>query len=94
MSILQSRYQPDLRVRVTEQVPRPERPGGGPMYTTVEGVIVRGYQAKTGSWYAHSKDGKLWLDRLELRKDDGEIVVVNLDQYTQVEIVDDVARAG
>lgn len=87
MSTPQSRYQPGQRVRVTEQVPRPDRSGGGTMSTAVEGVVVRGYQGKTGSWYAHSKDGKLWLDRLELRKDDGEMVVVNLDQYTQVEVV-------
>ncbi|MBX3315584.1 MAG: hypothetical protein KF902_01830 [Phycisphaeraceae bacterium] len=44
-------------------------------------------QATTGSWFAHSKDKKLWLDRLELKKDDGEIVVVNLDRYSRVEIV-------
>lgn len=91
---MQSRFQPGQRVRVTQQVPRPERPGAGPMDTTVEGVIVGAYQSKTGSWYAHSKDGKLWLERLELRKDDGEMVVVNLDQYSQVEVLSDVARAG
>ena len=45
-------------------------------------------QQKTGSWYAHSRDKKLWLDRLELRKDDGEIVVINLDQRTAVERLD------
>lgn len=74
-------YQIGDRVRVTQQVPRQV----GTTTTTVEGVILRAGQQKTGSWFAHSKDKKLWLDRLELRRDDGELVVVNLDQFSRVE---------
>lgn len=81
------RYTPGQRVRVTQSVPRLS----GTMTTTVEGVIVAAEQQKTGSWYAHSRDGKLWLDRLELRKDDGEIVVCNLDQYSRVEFLNEAA---
>lgn len=80
-------YTPGLRVRVTQQVPRLERPGGGTMTTTFEGTIVNFEQAKTGSWYAHSRDGKLWLDRLTIKKADGEMVVCNLDQYSSVEVL-------
>jgi hypothetical protein len=76
-------FQPGQRVRVTQQVPRLS----GGMSTTVEGVVLRAGQEKTGSWFAHAKDHKLWLDRLELRKDDGEIVVVNLDQFSRVEAI-------
>lgn len=78
-----SKYQPGQRVRVTQQIPRQT----GTLVTAVEGLIVRFGQQKTGSWFAHSKDHKLWLDRLELRKDDGELVVVNLDQYSSVEVL-------
>ena len=78
-----SKYQPGQRVRVTQQIPRQT----GALVTAVEGSIVRFGQQKTGSWFAHSKDHKLWLDRLELRKDDGELVVVNLDQYSSVEVL-------
>lgn len=53
--------------------------------TSVEGSVVRYEQSKTGSWYAHAKDDRLWLDRLILKKDDGEIVYLNLDQYSLVE---------
>ncbi len=73
-----------MRVRVWHIVPRQT----GPMETSVEGVVVAAGQSKTGSWFAHSRDGKLWLDRVELRKDDGEIVVVNLDQHSRVEVVE------
>jgi hypothetical protein len=78
-----TRLTPGARVRVTQQFPRLS----GTMTTTFEGAVVTIEQQKTGSWYAHAKDGKLWLDRLTLRKDDGEIVVCNLDQYSHVEIL-------
>ena len=72
------------RVKVTQQTPRQT----GVITTTVEGVIRKFGQQKTGSWFAHSKDDKLWLDRLELKKDDGEIVVLNLDRNSVVESSD------
>lgn len=76
-----AQYHPGQRVRVTQQLMRQQ----SPMAIQIEGTIVRFGQQKTGSWYAHSKDDKLWLDRLELRKDDGELVTLNLDQYSQIE---------
>lgn len=81
--IIAGAYRPGMKVRVTQQMPR----GTGPLIITIEGSIVRFGQQKTGSWFAHSKDHRLWLDRLELRKDDGELVVVNLDQYSHVEVL-------
>ena len=72
---------PGSRVRVTQQIAQRDR-----VWTnTIEGVITRFQQAKTGSWYAHAKDDQLWLDRLEIQLDDGEIVILNLDQYTTIE---------
>lgn len=78
------RLQPGTRIRVTQQVPRLT---GAMVARPVEGVIVRAGQQKTGSWFAHAVDDKLWLDRVELRTDDGELVVLNLDQYSHVELV-------
>lgn len=76
-------YTPGKKVRVTQQVPRLRET----MTTTVEGTVVESSQQKTGSWYAHSRDKKLWLDRLVLRKDDGELVYLNLDQYSHVDVL-------
>ena len=53
----------------------------------VAGTVVEYMQKQTGSWYAHSKDDKLWLDRLTLRKPDGELTTLNLDDYSQVNLV-------
>ncbi|HLP84537.1 MAG TPA: hypothetical protein VK157_09320 [Phycisphaerales bacterium] len=79
-------YATGQRVRVTQQVPH--LGSGRPTFSTaIEGIVLGFEQMKTGSWFAHSKDKKLWLDRLQLRKDDGEIVYVNLDQYSSVEVL-------
>jgi len=81
--------EPGTRVRVIAQTPK----GDSYLTTTYEGVVRRVGRIKSGSWFAHSKDKKLWLDRLELEKDDGEIVVCNLDQYTRVEVIEQGAGA-
>ena len=79
----EQQYEIGQRVRVTQQIPRQS----GSQVTTIEGVVVSCGQSKTGSWFAHSKDHKLWLERIELEKDDGEKVVLNLDQYSRVDVL-------
>jgi 2-keto-3-deoxy-galactonokinase len=75
---------PGTRVRVTQQMPQTHA-----VWTaTVEGTVCRYRQAQTGSWFAHAKDDRLWLDRLELKKDDGELVLLNLDRYSVVEPIE------
>lgn len=76
---------PGLRIRVTQTVDR----RAGDWQATVVGIIEAVEEQKTGSWYAHAKDDKLWLRRIRLRKDDGEITVLNLDTRTELEVVDD-----
>jgi hypothetical protein len=76
--------QPGRRVKVTQQI-------AGRDYTwptDIAGTVVSFEQKQTGSWYAHSKDDKLWLDRLTLRMDDGELTTLNLDDYTHIEVED------
>ena len=71
------------RVRVIQQTPLRDRT----WTQAVEGVVIRCRQAKTGSWFAHAKDDQYWLDRLELRLDDGEIAILNLDQYSVIQVL-------
>ena len=72
---------PGTRVRVTQQLPLRD----GTWTNSVEGVITRFQQAKTGSWYAHAKDDQLWLDRLEPRLAEGALVILKLDQHDVLE---------
>lgn len=83
MGMTSDALQTGKRVRITQRVPRQS----GEMSITVEGTVVAVGQGKTGSWFAHGKDNKVWLDRVELRKDDGERIVMNLDRYSSVDVV-------
>jgi hypothetical protein len=71
-----------VKVKVIQQIPARSY-----VWTTeVRGTVVEFAQKPTGSWFAQGKDDRLWLDRLVLRKDDGEITTLNLDEYSRVEL--------
>ena len=79
---LKEQLKPGTKVKVTQQIAARNY-----SYTTdVTGTVVQFEQKPTGSWFAHSKNDRLWLDRLTLRKDDGEITTLNLDDYTVVNV--------
>jgi hypothetical protein len=66
----------------------------GEWQTQVEGVVVKHESRRTGSWYAHAYKGRLWLNRLTLRKDDGELVRLTLDESTKVTLCQPAASSG
>lgn len=72
---------PGTRVKVTQQIAARHYS----LPAVVSGTVVSFGQRETGSWFAHSRDDKLWLDRLVLKKDDGELTTLNLDEYSLVE---------
>jgi hypothetical protein len=72
-----------MKVRITQQIAARHYTLAAP----VEGEVVRIEQRPTGSWFAHSHADKLWLDRVVIRKPDGEITTLNLDEYSAVEII-------
>jgi len=73
---------PGARVKITQQIPARHYAWS----SDVRGTVVDFEQKPTGSWYAHSKNDKLWLDRLVLRKDDGEMTTLILDDYSRIEV--------
>ncbi len=80
---LRTQLIPGARVRVTQQIAARNNAWSTP----VEGAVVSYEQKQTGSWYAHSRGGRLWLDRLVLRKPSGEVSTLNLDEFSQVEVL-------
>ena len=56
----------------------------GDFESEVVGTVEAWEDLPTGSWYAHGKDSKLWLWRLKLRKSDGEISVIVVDDQTYI----------
>ena len=78
---------PGDRIRVTERIV-----GHGQTWLTeVEGEVVSVRAEPTGAWYAGAKGDHLWLFRILLRKDDGEISNLIVDQNMGVQILN---RAG
>ncbi len=76
----QTLFPPGTPVCVRQQVDR----RGEAYEAEVVGVVVGWEEQATGSWYAHSKDGQLHLTRLKLRKDDGELVLLVIDDSTVI----------
>jgi hypothetical protein len=73
---------PGARVKITQQIAARNYSWA----SDIEGTVVEYQQQTTGSWFAHSKNDKLWLDRLTIRMPDGEITTLNLDDYTVIKI--------
>ena len=71
------------RVEVTQTVERRD----GDRETTVCGTVVMLEEQPTGAWFAHSADGKLWLGRLQLRQEDGELTTLILDRSSRIKIL-------
>ena len=78
------------RVRITQCVDRREGVWSGDVIGTIVSLALQ----KTGSWHAHGKDAKLWLRRILLRKDDGELTTLTLDRSTRVEELDGPAESS
>ena len=81
--VIRKNLRPGVRVKVTQQIPARHYA----LTSDITGTVVEYEQKQTGSWYAHSKNDKLWLDRLLIRRPDGELTTLNLDDYSYVEIL-------
>ena len=76
-------FTPGTVVRITQQIPRRT----DTFTITITGKVVRQERQHSGSWFARNEGNKVWLDRLIIEKTDGEITILNLDEYTTIEIL-------
>jgi hypothetical protein len=74
---------PGDRIRVVERIVAHDQT----WLTEVEGEVLSCRPESTGAWFALGKNDKLWLLRVRLRKDDGEITALNIDQNTDVQVL-------
>lgn len=81
---------PGAKVTVTQQIPHRDKT----WTNKVSGTILEYKQKPTGSWFAHAKNDKLWLDRLKIQREDGELMMLNLDDYSHVEVTAPAASAA
>lgn len=74
---------PGQRIRIHQEIDRRE----GNWRHELEGTVVECFAQPTGSWFAHGAGTKLWLNRIRLRKDDGELTTVLIDQHTRYDVL-------
>jgi hypothetical protein len=74
---------PGMRVRISQEIDRRE----GNWKLEVTGEVIETFSQKTGSWNAHGKEDKLWLNRVKIRKDNGELSVMSVDPFTRYELL-------
>jgi hypothetical protein len=87
---LRKQLVPGAIVEIIQQIPHRDR-----VWTdTLRGTVLAYEQRPTGSWYTHSRNDRLWLDRLVIRKADGEITTLILDDYTSLKIEQSQAPAA
>jgi len=87
---IRNKLVPGARVKVIQQIAARNYTWA----TEITGTIVDFAQKETGSWFAHSRDDKLWLDRLLLRKEDGELTTLILDDYSVLEVLADASNGA
>ena len=78
-----SQFPPATAVRVSQRIDHRSHP----IRADIEGVIEAWEDLPTGSWLVGGKDGKLWLKRLRIRKPNGEISLLVVDDATEVSAV-------
>lgn len=74
---------PGQRIRVFQEIERRE----GNWTSETVGAVLAVDAEQTGSWHARGKNDKLWLTRIRLRKDNGEITTIVCDPATRLEVV-------
>ena len=74
--------QPNDRVEVMHQI----KIGFREHTSRVQGTVVNKDRRESGidSGYRRNFDDKYWFDHLVLRKEDGELTTVTIDEYTEL----------
>ena len=83
---LSSTFPSGTPVLVRQQCERRE----GSYQSEVIGVVESWEDKPTGSWHAHGKNGVLWLKRLRIRKSDGEMSLLVIDDTTEISKIETV----
>lgn len=73
-------FPPGTPVCVRQSVDR----RGRNVRTELVGVVEEWEKKPTGSWYAHGQYCRYWLHRLKLRKTDGELTLIKIDDHTEI----------
>ena len=56
-------------------------------YTTIQGTVVRKDRRRHGLHFRRNPDDKVFSDIIVLRRDDGELTTVTLDEFSELRVV-------
>jgi hypothetical protein len=76
-----SQLRPGDQVRVDHLV----KVGMKTWQTTTKGAVVRTERRQHGLHFRRNRDDKVYSDLIILRRDDGELTTVTLDEYTTLQ---------
>jgi hypothetical protein len=71
------------RIKVTQEV----RVGSRRWRTTTTGTVVKTERLRSGLHFNRAADDPVYSDTILLKRDDGELTTVNLDEQTQLEVL-------
>lgn len=77
------KLKPGSSVRVVQRI----RTRTGAWDTQVEGEVLSCRPQPTASWYARCKYDRLWLQRMRLKRPDGEIIDLVLDEDSVITVL-------
>jgi hypothetical protein len=75
---------PGTRVRIEQPIARRE----GEWTAGIEGVVESVHDAQTGSWFARGEKERYVLRRVALRKPNGELSLLALEEKTRIHVLD------
>jgi hypothetical protein len=85
---------PGMQVRVAQTIQGGASAKRVEWPAQVEGTVLSCEAEPTGSWFAHGRNHRVWLLRLRLRKADGEITTINIDNRSVVTVLADVPQSA
>jgi hypothetical protein len=80
MRLRYAQLQPGDRIEVEHEV----RVGIRRWKNVTPGTVVRKERRRHGLHFRRNHDDKVWSDCIVLRRDDGELTTVTLDEFTQI----------
>jgi hypothetical protein len=92
MRQLYAELQPGDRVEVIHHI----KVGFREHETRAIGTVVKKERRQSGidSGFARNWDDKYWFDHLVLRKDDGELTSLTMDEYTRLKQLEPLSRTN
>jgi hypothetical protein len=79
-----ARLKPGDRVEIVHEV----KVGSKVWTTTTVGTVVQTERRRHGLHFRRNQDDKVFSDVITLRRDDGELSTVTLDEFTQLRCLD------